>query len=69
MIGSTSPPIIVNDVIITGSSFPTGLAPRSMREMRGDISAYDVRTGNRLWIFHTIPQQGEYGNESWKNDS
>ncbi|MBK6817316.1 MAG: PQQ-binding-like beta-propeller repeat protein [Saprospiraceae bacterium] len=69
VIGSTSPPIIVNDVIITGSSFPTGLAPRSMREMRGDISAYDVRTGNRLWIFHTIPQQGEYGNESWKNDS
>ena len=33
--------------------------------MRG----YDVRTGKRLWIFHTIPQPGEFGNETWENDS
>ena len=34
-----------------------------------DITGYDVRTGKRLWIFHTIPQEGEFGNETWGNDS
>jgi quinoprotein glucose dehydrogenase len=68
-IGSTSPPIIVNDVIIMGASFPVGLAPVSKEAVRGDIMGYDVRTGKRLWIFHTIPQQGEEGNETWENES
>ena len=68
-IGSTSPPIIVNDVIIVGSCFPPGLAPPSMKEVRGDIRGYDVKTGKQLWVFHTIPQAGEFGNETWKNDS
>ncbi|WP_336516556.1 PQQ-binding-like beta-propeller repeat protein [Pollutibacter soli] len=68
-IGSTSPPIIVNDVIIVGASFPVGLAPVSKTQVRGDIMGYDVKTGKRLWIFHTIPQKGEEGNESWEGDS
>ena len=68
-IGSTSPPIIVNDVIIMGASFPVGLAPVSKNQVRGDIMGYDVRTGKQLWIFHTIPQQGEEGNETWEEDS
>ena len=33
--------------------------------MRG----FDVRTGKRLWMFHTIPSPGEFGNETWENDS
>ncbi len=68
-IGSTSPPIIVNDVIVVGSSFPVGLAPTSKKQVRGDIMGYDVRTGRQLWIFHTIPQQGEEGNDSWEDGS
>lgn len=68
-IGSTSPPIIVNDVIIMGASFPVGLAPVSKNQVRGDIMGYDVKTGKQLWIFHTIPQQGEEGNETWEKDS
>jgi quinoprotein glucose dehydrogenase len=68
-IGSTSPPIIVNDVIIMGASFPVGLAPVSKNQIRGDIMGYDVRTGKQLWIFHTIPQQGEEGNDTWEKDS
>ena len=68
-IGSTSPPIIVNDVIIMGASFPVGLAPVSKKQVRGDIMGYDVRTGKQLWIFRTIPQQGEEGNETWEGDS
>ena len=68
-IGSTSPPIIVNDVIVVGSSFPVGLAPTSKKQVRGDIMGYDVRTGRQLWIFHTIPQHGEEGNDSWEDGS
>lgn len=68
-IGSTSPPIIVNDVIIMGSTFPVGLAPASKKQVRGDIMGYDVNTGKQLWIFHTIPQKGEEGNETWENES
>ncbi|HKC89103.1 MAG TPA: PQQ-binding-like beta-propeller repeat protein, partial [Blastocatellia bacterium] len=36
---------------------------------RGDIQAFDVRTGKPLWIFHTVPQAGESGNETWQNES
>ncbi len=68
-IGSTSPPIIVNDVIIVGASFPVGLAPASRAAVRGDIMGYDVRTGKRLWVFHPIPQPGEEGNETWQQES
>lgn len=68
-VGSTSPPIIVNDVIIMGASFPVGLAPASKRQVRGDIMGYDVKHGKQLWVFHTIPQQGEVGNESWEQES
>ncbi len=68
-IGSTSPPIIVNNVIIMGASFPVGLAPVSKNQVRGDIMGYDVKTGKQLWIFHTIPQQGEEGNETWEKES
>ena len=36
---------------------------------RGHVRGYDVRTGKRVWIFHTIPRPGEFGNETWENDS
>lgn len=68
-IGSTSPPIIVNNVIVIGSSFPVGLAPSSKSQVRGDILGYDIKTGKKLWTFHTIPQAGEFGNATWKEDS
>jgi quinoprotein glucose dehydrogenase len=35
----------------------------------GYIRGYDVRTGKRLWTFHTIPRPGEFGNETWENNS
>ena len=68
-ISSTSPPIIVNNVIAIGSSFPVGLAPSSKSQVRGDILGYDVKTGKKLWTFHTIPKAGELGNATWKEDS
>lgn len=62
-VGNTSPGVIYKDLIIIGSSVGEdyGSAP-------GHIRAYDVRTGKMRWIFHTIPQQGEPGYETWPTD-
>ena len=35
----------------------------------GDVQAFDARTGEKVWEFHTIPQEGEYGNETWESDA
>ena len=37
--------------------------------MKGYVRGFDVRTGKRLWIFHTIPRPGEYGIDTWERDS
>jgi quinoprotein glucose dehydrogenase len=63
----TSPPVITNNMIVIGSSI-TDDHPRSMRPP-GDVRAFDVRSGTQQWVFHTIPHAGEYGNDTWENDS
>ncbi len=68
-IGDSSPPIISHNVIIVGAALEAGTAPKSMKNAPGYIRAYDVRTGKRLWIFHTIAQPGEFGHETWEGDS
>ena len=56
----TTPGVIYKNLLITGhrTSESPGAAP-------GHIRAYDVLTGKLVWIFHTIPQPGEYGYETW----
>ncbi|MDP7640547.1 MAG: PQQ-binding-like beta-propeller repeat protein, partial [Candidatus Hydrogenedentes bacterium] len=61
------PPIVVNDVVIVGTSMPAR-AP-SPEAPAAHIRGFDPRTGERKWIFHTIPQEGEFGNETWEEDS
>jgi len=63
----TSPPVVYKDLVIVGN----GVGDRLMykNDPPGDVRAFDVRTGKRVWSFHTIPQAGEFGNETWKNDS
>ncbi len=68
-VGSSSPPIVVGDVVVVGAALLPGSAPRSRENAPGFIRGYDVRTGERLWIFHTIPLPGEFGNETWEGDS
>ncbi|MGH9935422.1 MAG: PQQ-binding-like beta-propeller repeat protein, partial [Blastocatellia bacterium] len=63
----TSPPVICRDVLMVGSSIGDG--PIVKEQPRGDIQAFDVRTGKPLWIFHTVPQAGEFGVETWENES
>src|SRR2546427_1327144 len=64
---NTSPPIIYKDLVILGNGVGDRLTYRN--DPPGDVRAFDARTGKRVWSFHTIPQQGELGNETWGNDS
>jgi quinoprotein glucose dehydrogenase len=68
-IGSSSPPIVVGDVVIVGSAFPAGGAPPTKEMPVGNVTGYNAITGERLWIFHTIPRPGEPGHETWLDDS
>ena len=68
-VGLTAAPIVVGDVVVIGAMHGAGAAPPSRRNVKGYVRGYDVRTGERLWIFHTIPLPGEVGNETWLNDS
>ncbi|MBC7627482.1 PQQ-binding-like beta-propeller repeat protein [Ferruginibacter sp.] len=63
-ITSTTPGIIYKDLIIMGSRVDEGAAAAP-----GHIRAYNVKTGKRQWIFHTIPQPGEAGYESWDDST
>jgi len=62
-------PVVGKDVVLVGAAHRSGTAPRSRENPKGYIRAYDVRTGKRRWIFHTIPRPGEFGNDTWLNDS
>jgi quinoprotein glucose dehydrogenase len=64
---NTSPPVVYRDLVITGSGMPDNRVYPG--HPPGDIQAFDVRTGERVWTFHTIPQPGELGNETWEDDS
>ena len=68
-LGLHSTPAIAKNVIIVGAAHSAGGVPKSRTNEKGYVRAYDVRTGKRKWIFHTIPQPGEVGNETWLNDS
>ncbi len=68
-IGLHATPIIAKDVIVVGAAHLAGGSPKSKTHEKGFIRGYDVRTGKRLWIFHTIPQPGEEGNNTWEKDS
>lgn len=63
----TSPPVVCRDVVVVGCSISDG--PTTKEAPRGDIQAFDVRTGKPAWTFHSVPQAGEYGNETWENES
>ncbi len=68
-ITSSSPPIVVNDVVIVGNSAEQGYNQTRIENVPGDILGYDARTGEHLWKFHVIPRPGEFGHETWENDA
>jgi glucose dehydrogenase len=68
-ITSSSPPIVVNDVVIVGNSAEQGYHQTRRENVPGDILAYDAKTGKFMWKFHVIPRRGEVGNETWESDA
>ena len=67
LMGSTSPPMIVGNIAVVGTAMPSAAPTRE--NPAAHVRGYDVRTGKRVWIFHTIPQPGEFGFETWERDS
>ena len=66
--GAISPPMIINDVIVVGSSISDG--PLFQDQLPpGHVRGFDARTGEQRWIFHTIPQAGELGADTWENQA
>jgi quinoprotein glucose dehydrogenase len=57
VIGLHAAPLVVRDVVVVGAA-PTA-------QSRGNIRGFDVKTGRRKWIFHTIPHKGEFGYDTW----
>ncbi len=68
-IGLHSTPIVARDVVIVGAAHRSGGVPTGKSNVKGYVRGFDVRTGKRLWIFKTIPSPGEFGNDTWLNDS
>ncbi len=68
-VGLHSTPVVAKNVVIVGAAHLTGSDPKSRKNVRGYVRGFDVRTGKRLWIFHTIPRPGEYGADTWEKDS
>ena len=64
-IGLSAPPLVMNDVIVVGAAHRIGMRPRSKSNVKGDIRGFDVRSGELLWTFRTIPERGDVGFETW----
>ena len=60
-------PTVVRDVVVLGQSMGDTFVTKE--GARGDVRAFDVRTGKLRWQFHTIPQAGEFGTDTWEDDS
>jgi quinoprotein glucose dehydrogenase len=68
-VGLHATPVVAGDTVIVGAAHRPGGVPKSKTNVKGYVRGFDVRTGKRLWIFHTIPKPGEFGYDTWENDS
>jgi quinoprotein glucose dehydrogenase len=69
MITSSSPPIVVNGVVVVLAGHEPSYDQTRIENVPADIQGYDARTGKRLWKFHVVPRPGEAGHETWENDA
>ncbi len=66
----TSPPIVCRGVVVVGAGIADWHAqPPEEYSTPGDVRGFDARTGEQVWVFHTVPQEGEPGNETWENEA
>ena len=67
--GSSSPALVVGNVVVVGPAGGIGARPNAKTQVKLDVRGFDVRTGELLWTFHTIPERGELGYDTWLNGS
>lgn len=68
-IGLHATPTVARNVVIVGGTFADAPAPKTHNNTKGLVQAFDIRTGTRLWTFNTVPGPGEFGSNTWLNDS
>jgi quinoprotein glucose dehydrogenase len=68
-IGFQAAPVVAGDTILVGAAHLYGGRLKSRANVKGYVRGFDVRTGKRLWIFHTIPKKGEFGRDTWEGNS
>jgi quinoprotein glucose dehydrogenase len=68
-VGLHATPIVAGDTVIIGAAHRASGSPKVRKNVAGYVRGFDVRTGKRNWIFHTIPRVGEFGHDTWLNDS
>jgi quinoprotein glucose dehydrogenase len=68
-IGLHATPVVAGDTVVVGAAFDEGNTPKTHNNTKGQVRGFDVRSGKKLWTFNTIPRPGEFGNDTWENDS
>jgi quinoprotein glucose dehydrogenase len=68
-IGIHSTPTVAGNTVIIGAAFREGMTVSTHNNTKGLVRAFDARTGKMLWRFNTIPRPGEFGNETWEENS
>jgi quinoprotein glucose dehydrogenase len=68
-LGLNATPLVAGDVVVVGAAQRYSGSPKTANNARGYIRGFDVRTGKRLWIFHTVPKPGEFGFDTWEDNS
>ena len=69
IVGLNAPPLVAGGVVVVGAAHAAMGSPQGTVSAIGYVRGYDVRTGKRLWIFHTIPKKGEFGYDTWLDGS
>ena len=60
-------PVVVKDILVVGASIMYG--PRNKEMPPGHVRGFNIRTGEQAWIFNTIPQENEFGADTWRDDA
>ena len=68
-IGLHATPLVAGDTLLVGAAHLPGGSPRSRTNVKGYFRSFDLQTGDRTWIFHTIPDADEFGNDTWLQGS
>jgi glucose dehydrogenase len=66
---TTGPLVVGNVVVVTGNTAGAGDGGAKKEAAPEQVRGFDVRSGKLLWTFHVVPQQGEFGVDTWGDES